>query len=289
MNDQMQAVQRMQDYLHTHVNDRLTLTQLAKVSGYSPFYAHRLFHKWTGLAPADYLRRLRLSQSAMRLRDEKVKVTDLAYTLGFQSVDGYQRAFLREFGCNPHEYARDPRPIYLFTPYGVAFSKTRKEQDVEQVQSIFIQVVEKPARKLWIKRGKTATDYFTYGEEVGCHIWGLLKSIPALSGEPVCLWLPKRDILPGISPYVQGVEVATDYTGQMPKELDCITYPAAKYLMFQGEPFAEEDYAQAITQVQQAIQRYNPSAIGLSWNNDQPRIQLEPIGERGYIELWPVK
>ena len=46
---------------------------------------------------------------------------DVAYDLGFGSVDGYQRAFLREFGCNPGAYARQPVPIPLFIPYGVKF------------------------------------------------------------------------------------------------------------------------------------------------------------------------
>ena len=57
----------------------------------------------------------------------KLKVIDVAYDLGFGSVDGYQRAFRREFGCNPAEYARQPVPITLFVPYGVKFRNLRKE------------------------------------------------------------------------------------------------------------------------------------------------------------------
>lgn len=40
--------------------------------------------------------------------------------------------------------------------------------------------------------------------------------------------------------------------------------------------------------VQQSMEKYEPSAIGFKWNADEPRIQLEPIGERGYIELKAV-
>ena len=39
-----------------------------------------------------------------------------AYDCGFQSVDGFTRAFHREFGCNPGDYAKDPVPIRLFIP-----------------------------------------------------------------------------------------------------------------------------------------------------------------------------
>ena len=59
--------------------------------------------------------------------------------------------------------------------------------------------------------------------------------------------------------------------------------------MFQGEPFAEEDYREAILAVQQAMDRYAPEAIGRAWDDSQPRIQLEPKGSRGYIELRAVR
>ena len=37
------------------------------------------------------------------------------------------------------------------------------------------------------------------------------------------------------------------------------------------------------------MNNYDPAVIGLKWDNDNPRIQLEPIGTRGYIELRAVK
>ena len=93
----------------------------------------------------------------------------------------------------------------------------------------------------------------------------------------------------GTSEYVKGVEVPVDYNGIIPDGFDVITLPAASYLMFQGEPFAEEEFGTAIEQVQNAIKKYDPSIIGYKWDNSNPRIQLEPIGSRGYIELAAVK
>lgn len=59
--------------------------------------------------------------------------------------------------------------------------------------------------------------------------------------------------------------------------------------MFQGEPFAEENYCDAIAAVQQAMNSYDPEIIGYEWDLGNPRIQLEPRGNRGYIELRAVK
>lgn len=289
MEEQVEAVQRMQDYIDSHLHESITLADLASVSLYSPWYSYRLFVRWINITPADYIRRLRLSKSAMKLRDENARIVDIAFGIGFNSVDGYQRAFFREFGCNPREYALNPIPIYLFKPYGIKYSTVRKENPMKNVKNIFIHVIEKPARKVIIKRGIKAADYFAYCEEVGCDVWGLLTSIKSISGEPVCLWLPKTYIKPGTSEYVQGVEVPIDYSGVVPEGFDVIELSASKYMMFQGEPFAEEDYCQAIEQIWSAIQKYDPSVIGYSWDKSNPRIQLEPIGTRGYIELMAIK
>lgn len=290
MNEQVLAVQRMQDYIESHIEEEITMAGLSLASMFSPWHSYRLFRQYTGLTPAEYIRRLRLSQSALRLKNENCRVSDVAYALGFGSVDGYQRAFFKEFGRNPGAYAKDPVPISLFIPYGVKFRELRKEpHNMEQVQSVFIQMIRKPERKVILKRGVSAEGYFPYCEEVGCDVWGLLSSMDSLSGEPVCLWLPERYKKPNTSTYVQGVETAPDYAGTVPEGFDVITLPAADYLMFQGEPFREEDYCEAIAAVQHAMDRYDPAVIGCEWEDENPRIQLEPRGERGYIELRAVK
>ncbi|MCH4222301.1 MAG: AraC family transcriptional regulator [Solobacterium sp.] len=290
MTDKILAVQRMQDYISEHAEEKITLCDLARVAQFSPFYCARIFRELTGLAPADYIRRVRLSRSALRLRDEKCKVIDIAYDSGYDSVDGYQRAFYNEFGRNPHEYAKDPVPLSLFTPYGVKFRNLWKENHhMENISSVFIQAVEKPKRKVIVKRGIKANEYWSYCQEVGCDVWGILMSMKSLCGEPVCLWLPEQYRAEGTSEYVQGVEVAADYHGAVPDGFDVIDLPAANYLQFQGEPFKEEDYCSAIAAVQASMEKYDPAVIGYAWDDSNPRIQIEPRGERGYIELKAVR
>lgn len=290
MNEQIMAVQRMQDYIEAHLEETIGLSDLAGVSLFSPWYSYRLFQKQTGFTPASYIRRLRLAKAAMRLKKENVHIIDVAFDLGFGSVDGFTRAFYREFGMCPSDYAIDPVPITLFIPYGVKFRALRKDQnDMKKTNNIFIQVIHKPERKVICKRGVSAEDYFPYCEEVGCDVWGVLLSMDSLCGEPVCLWLPQQYKKPNTSTYVQGIEVAADYSGPVPEDFDTILLPAADYLMFQGEPFAEEDYCDAIASVQQAMDNYDPAVIGFAWDDLNPRVQLEPRGNRGYIEMRAIK
>ena len=290
MKEQTLAVQRMQDYIEENLGKEMTLTDMAKVSLFSPWYSYRLFRESLGISIAEYIRKLRLSKAAFRIRDEGCRIIDVAFEFGFGSVDGFTRAFHKEFGCNPSDYIRNPVPIGLFVPYGVKYRELRKDEiDMSNTQSIFVQVVHKPERLCIIKRGISAEDYFPYCEEVSCDVWGILLSMKSMSGEPVCLWLPEKFKKPNTSTYVQGVEVEKNYMGIVPEGFDVITLPEADYLMFQGQPFCEEDYCEAIRSVQHAINTYDPSAIGYQWDNSNPRIQLEPIGTRGYIELRAIK
>jgi AraC-like DNA-binding protein len=287
--EHIEAVKQMQKYIAEHINEEISLDNLARACSYSPWYARKLFIKYLKMSPSHYIRRLKLSKSALKLRDEKCHIIDIAFEMGFGSVDGYQRAFRREFGCNPKEYASSIIPLWLFTPYLIEEDDKRRKQEMSESRTVFIQVIEKPERKVIIKRGIKANDYFSYGEEVGCDVWGLLTSIKSISGEPVCMWLPEKYRNPKTNVYVQGVEVDYDYSGDVPEGFEVITLPKATYLIFRGEPFDEENYRDAIREVWKAIEKYNPEFIGYEWDHENPRIQLEPIGKRGYIELVAVK
>lgn len=290
MEEQICAVQRMQDYIETNLNQEITLTNLANVSFFSPWHSYRLFRYYTGLTPSEYIRRLRLTKSAMKIKRKEASITNIAFEMGFGSADGYTRAFSREFGCNPSEFLKNPIPITLFIPYGVKFRELKKEKiNMKDLQSVFVQIINKPERKVIIKRGVSATEYMAYCNEVGCDVWGMLSSMNSLDNEPVCLWLPNKYKKPNTSTYVQGVEVSMDYNGIIPSGFEVIELPSCEYLLFQGEPFKEEDYENAICSVEHAMNKYNPSIIGYAWDDDSPRIQLEPRGERGYIALRAVK
>ena len=288
MDESRKAVRLMQDYISKHIDEDISIDDLAKEVSFSTSYARKIFSKALGMTPAVYVRRLKLTESALRLRDEKCQILDVAYDMGFGSVDGYQRAFRREFGCNPKEYSTSPIPIWLFTPSLITDSE-RNVSNMSEIRNVFIQVIEKPARKVIIKRGIKATEYFSYCEEVGCDVWGLLKSIKSISGEPVCLWLPKELRKPVTNEYVQGVEVEADYAGPVPEGFEIIDLPSATYLLFRGEPFDDENYVAAINEIWDAEEKYNPEFIGFEWDDKNPRIQLEPVGKRGYLELVPVK
>jgi hypothetical protein len=92
------------------------------------------------------------------------------------------------------------------------------------------------------------------------------------------------------SVYAQGVEVPVDYKGGVPEGFDIIDLPPCKMMVFQGEPYDEEDFQEAIEELEDVIKDYKPEIYGFKWaDEDAPRFQLEPMGYRGYIEARPVR
>lgn len=294
--DKINAVQKMQDYVETHLHEPITLKNLADAAGYSPWHAAKIFKELLGKTPFEYVRALRLSKAAMVLRDGGEKVVDVAFDFVFDTHEGFTRAFSKEFGISPKRYSKEKKPVKLFMPtrirdYYLMIQKGDLKMEKERKAStVFVQVVERPERKLILLRGIKATHYFEYCEEVGCDVWGILSSVSEALYEPAGFWLPKHLISEGTSQYVQGVEVPADYEGDVPEGFEVITLPPCKMMIFQGEPYEDEKFGEAIEALWKVMNEYNPELYGFAYaEEDGPRFQLEPQGFRGYIEGRPVR
>jgi len=61
-------------------------------------------------------------------------------------------------------------------------------------------------------------------------------------------------------------------------------------LVFQGEPYDDEVFDQAISALWERIEIFNPEVYGYEYADElAPRMQLAPLGWRGYIEMRPVR
>jgi AraC family transcriptional regulator len=293
--DNIAAVERMQTYIENHMNEPITLHMLAQTAGYSPWHAAKVFKALTGKSPFEYMRLLRLSQAAMKLRENEAKVVDVAFDYVFDSHEGFTRAFSKQFGVTPRDYSKSKPYIHLFIPTNIhKFYLTMQGDspmaDTKQSNTIFVQVVERPARKLILKRGIKATEYYAYCEEMGCDVWDVLCGIREALYEPIGMWLPDNFRTPGTSYYAQGVEVPLDFAGSIPEGFELIDLPACKMMVFQGPPYDEADFEKAIGNIMETVKNYQPEVYGFRWaDEDGPRFQLEPQGYRGYIEGRPVR
>lgn len=299
MSEAIAVVEKMKAYIHSHLQESITASDVAGAAGYSQYHAARLFKEETGLSPFEYIRRERLVQSAHALRSGKQKVLDIALEFVFDSHEGFTRAFSNAFGIAPKKYASYPVPTGWIIPFRYLDrqkSKLEVSEMQEQTAVIFTQIVERPARKLILRRSKKAEHYFAYCEEVGCGTpdepapWDILCGIKEALYEPVGVWLPDNMRPAGTGIYAHGVEVAADYTEEIPVGFDIIDLEPCKLLVFQGEPYDDECYQDAVGLCMDRIDKFNPKVYGYEYAPKlAPRMQLAPMGWRGYIELRPVK
>lgn len=299
----IEAVHRAQAYIEEHLHEPISLVQLAKAARQSPWHTSRLFKEVTGKTPFEYIRAVRLSQAAQRLLEGNVKIIDVAFDFVFDSHEGFTKAFSRRFGMSPSQFRRIRPEAKLFLPpraRDLAFTRSKGAQYMPRTHetresgdaptTVFVQVVDRPARKLVLKRAIAATEYFQYCREVGCDVWDVLSDIKAATHEPMGMWMPDAMRPRGTSEYVQGVEVPIDYAGPVPDGFELTDLPPCKLMVFQGQPFDDEHFEQAVGDLQTVIREYKPEHNGFEWaDEDGPRFQLIPLGYRGYIEGRPVR
>ena len=291
----MGVIEQIKEYIVMHLQEPISAKDIAAAAGYSQYHAMRLFRSQTGETPFEFIRRQRMIASAHQLRHDKQRVVDVAFDYVFDSHEGFTRAFSHTFGITPKSYASYTKSEGWLIPYRYLdhqMSKTKEKMMGTEGKVIFTQIVERPARKLILRRSKNATEYFEYCEELGCgssnnsQPWDYLVTIKEALYEPVGLWLPENMRNEGTGIYAHGVEVPQDYNEEIPSDYDIIELEACKLLVFQGEPYSDSDFEDKVLDCMEQIEKFNPEVYGYTYLPERaPRMQLEPWGWRGYIEM----
>ena len=149
----VRSITAMQDYIETHLHEPITLHQLAKVSGYSPYHAAHLFKQALGISPLTYWRKCRLSAAALELRDAQDPILSIALEYQFDSHEGFTRAFASQFGMSPSTYRKLSPPIPIFRPFRYGPTRPQGVAPVTKTTPLFIQLIERPARACIVRRG----------------------------------------------------------------------------------------------------------------------------------------
>ena len=102
-------ISRAQQYIGTHVRQKLTVPLVARQVDVSPSYLTALFHKHLKIAPGEYIRRIKLQESKQMIRENTMNFTEIAAALQYSTVHHFSRQFKEKFGITPSEYAKSVR------------------------------------------------------------------------------------------------------------------------------------------------------------------------------------
>ncbi len=112
--DYLHRIQNVLDYIEDKLNEKLTIEELARISFFSRFHFHRIFHAVVGDPVMEYIRKRRLSCAALDLLGSNRRITDIAFDYQFNTHDAFTRAFKRFFEISPDEYRKNRTQITLF-------------------------------------------------------------------------------------------------------------------------------------------------------------------------------
>ncbi|MEI6351173.1 MAG: helix-turn-helix domain-containing protein [Verrucomicrobiota bacterium] len=108
-NSEPPIIFRAKEFIEQHKSDPISLSEVARALNVSTFYFCKLFKKATGLNFTEYLSRVRIEKAKNLLLNPNLRVSEIAYEVGFQSLTHFNRVFLRIVGRSPTAY-RDSLP-----------------------------------------------------------------------------------------------------------------------------------------------------------------------------------
>lgn len=102
----LQQFNHLMDYIETHLTEDISGKDISKIVGLSDYHFKRMFSYMAGMSLNEYIKNRRLSVANAELING-AKVTDIAYKYGYQSIEGFSRAFREWSGFLPSEVAKN--------------------------------------------------------------------------------------------------------------------------------------------------------------------------------------
>ena len=103
-NDEL-LMERIMKAVNKNISDsNFNVDMLTREVGISRAQLHRKMKEMTGISTSEFIRNIRLEQAARLLREQKVNVTQVAYTVGFSNLAHFSTIFRKHFGVSPTEY-----------------------------------------------------------------------------------------------------------------------------------------------------------------------------------------
>jgi len=103
-------ISRAKNFIRDNQTEDLSLGQVAKAVNASTFYFCKMFKKATGLNFTEYLSRVRVEKAKNLLLNPNLRISEIAYEVGFQSLTHFNRVFKKIVGQSPTEYRQQLAP-----------------------------------------------------------------------------------------------------------------------------------------------------------------------------------
>jgi AraC-like DNA-binding protein/ligand-binding sensor protein len=103
-NAEMPVIKKAKEYIREHQSEKISLGNVAKAVNMSAFYFCKMFKKATGINFTDYLTRVRIERARNLLLNPNLRISEIGFEVGFQSLTHFNRVFKKIAGQSPTDY-----------------------------------------------------------------------------------------------------------------------------------------------------------------------------------------
>jgi len=108
-------LERAREYVEAHSSMRITLTELARLSGVHPVHLAQAFRSRYGMSVGAYVRRVRVERARQQLATDRSTISQVALSAGFTDQSHLTRVFRMHTGTTPGRFRRAVSPAHRFT------------------------------------------------------------------------------------------------------------------------------------------------------------------------------
>ncbi len=286
MDNNMQTIEFLINYIEEHINEDITLESLADVAGYSKYHLHRMFTSLVGFSVHQYVIRRKLTESAKKLLFSDLPILEIALDAGYESQQSYTYAFKGLYKMTPKAF----RKKHEFRPIQLKFDMSGNLTKLKGDRIMDIQLIEREEMCFVGFKGNTKRGFFVIPR-----LWQKLHREKNRINNRV-----NPDFLIGINDYSKDCKFEEghytfDYYAAVevtkPEELSAkmsvISLPAGKYVAFTYQGKSKDSVQPVMDYIYKEWFPYSTCQL-----NEDVRLDFVRYGEKtnekgqNQIEVW---
>lgn len=231
MENNIKTIQFLVNYIEEHIDDNITLEELADTVGYSKYHLHRMFTSLVGFSVHQYVIRRKLTESAKKLLFSELPILEIALNAGYESQQAYTLAFKRLYKMTPQVFRRK----HEFKPIQLKFDMSGNLTNLKGDRIMDIQLIDREEMYFVGFKGNTKRGFFIIPR-----LWKKLHKEKNNIANRVC-----SDFVIGINDYTSDYKYEEDHptfeyyaavevtqSEEISLKMNAITLPAGRYAVF---------------------------------------------------------
>lgn len=289
MNKHTEIVESARKFIELNIEKGVSPDETAGATNYSLKQLNRVFSMITGLTLGEYIRWNKLTRALFDLKYSDTPIIDIAHKYGYESQEGFTRAFKDNFSINPGVYRKTKQQVtaknWHINQFIHQAAHDALNKGVYKRENVESWIIVKPDR-IWasarrnIENLPVSAFYDICGLEGLMNRTGMLPNVIFEGGA----YLPKNQV----NQLCFGVEVEADYPLDLLSEFEIIHIPQSKYVVFNCPKYPIENHGDVIHSTWSAQKDYDIKAQGLKWDYINAPIFEQDNEETGYTLLFPV-